>query len=213
MADTEGIDAVRELVRERMRELGLTAIGISQKMHRNDAYVADYLNRGTPAELPEQSRLALSKILGVPEERLRGPKTREVKGDPALPVPMPRLAPKAGNEGVQLSLDQAREGARYEAAKLDRAEIWRISTDAIAGLGFTPGDCVVVDLGRTPRVSDPVMAMHRNGTEGVIFRIYQPPYLLSFRIADAPLEPLLVDHSRTVIRGVLVYRCWVADQS
>src|SRR4051812_15393778 len=78
--------ALRELIARRADEKRLSMAEVSRRMKRNIAYMADYMNKGIPDELPEQSRLALAHILDVPEESLRGPKTRALMPKAQLPV-------------------------------------------------------------------------------------------------------------------------------
>lgn len=44
---------------------------LSFKLGRNPSYLAQYIHKGSPRELPEGARLALAQILGCPEGHLR----------------------------------------------------------------------------------------------------------------------------------------------
>ncbi len=67
------MDAVRKLIKERLDELGLTKKEVSLRIGRSHSYLQQFLTRGVPAELGENERGALSQILGVDEQLLRGP--------------------------------------------------------------------------------------------------------------------------------------------
>ena len=79
-----------------------------------------------------------------------------------------------------------------------KAEIWRMASDALAGLGFMPGDYLIVDL-RRPVAGDKVIfeiagRMH--------VRLYYPPYLFALPI-NRSLKPIVVD-GNIKLRGTVV---------
>src|SRR4029077_4696236 len=67
------MDVVRELIRDKLRELGLSMSEASLKIGKNHAYLQQFLKRGHPLELSEKSRVPLAKLLGLSEDELRGP--------------------------------------------------------------------------------------------------------------------------------------------
>lgn len=74
------MDMVRELVVGRLAEIGETLKSASEKLGRNHAYLQQFVQRGTPARLPEDVRRDLAALLGVAEDALRGetpPRRRE----------------------------------------------------------------------------------------------------------------------------------------
>jgi phage repressor protein C with HTH and peptisase S24 domain len=66
------MDSVRELVVGRLAEIGETLKSASEKLGRNHAYLQQFVQRGTPARLPEDVRRELAALLGVAEDALRG---------------------------------------------------------------------------------------------------------------------------------------------
>lgn len=72
MSEPHAPDRVRQLVRRRVSELGLSLSDISLKIGRNHAYLQQFLERGVPRDLPEKIRPALAAILQVEESMLRG---------------------------------------------------------------------------------------------------------------------------------------------
>jgi phage repressor protein C with HTH and peptisase S24 domain len=69
-------DPARQAVRARLKELkstGMNAKELSRKIGRNETYVQQYLERGSPLSLPEDARQAISRELKIPEDKLRGP--------------------------------------------------------------------------------------------------------------------------------------------
>ncbi len=71
MTQTKYHDPVRQLVRQRIADLRLSLAEVSLKLGRNHAYLQQFLERGTPREIPEKIRPALAAILGVDEQALR----------------------------------------------------------------------------------------------------------------------------------------------
>lgn len=90
-----------------------------------------------------------------------------------------------------------------EADNLDR---WTINGRHLELAGTLPGDLVLVDRTAAPRAGDVVQAQvydNQGGAE-TVFRIYDPPYLVT-RTADPDCQrkPLLVDGERVLIMGVV----------
>ena len=95
------MDMVRELVVGRLAEIGETLKSASEKLGRNHAYLQQFVQRGTPARLPEDVRRDLAALLGVAEDALRGeapPRRREAArseprpaglGEPPRSDPLP----------------------------------------------------------------------------------------------------------------------------
>jgi len=63
---------VRDLLRVKLTERGLSMKEASERIGRNHAYLQQFLERGIPAALPEEARERLAELLGVPQEELRG---------------------------------------------------------------------------------------------------------------------------------------------
>lgn len=66
------MDAVRKLILDKMAERGLDMKEVSLRIGHSHSYLQQFLKRGTPKELKERDREALARILGVPENELRG---------------------------------------------------------------------------------------------------------------------------------------------
>lgn len=77
------MDHVRELIREKITEKGLDMAGLSRLIGRNHAYLQQFLERGSPRELPEGIREALGPLLGVAPDQLRS----KPQALPRAPVP------------------------------------------------------------------------------------------------------------------------------
>jgi len=81
-----------------------------------------------------------------------------------------------------------------------------ISSRALEGLGYLPGDIVIIDLRRKPVRGDVVCAQvsaSGRGEPETVMRIYQPPVLLPATF-DPQQRPLWVDDPRVKIEGVVL---------
>src|SRR3984957_17968980 len=66
------MDPVRDLVLARLDAIGETLKSASMKLGKTHAYLQQFTHRGVPARLPEDTRHALARLLGVEDARLRG---------------------------------------------------------------------------------------------------------------------------------------------
>ena len=62
---------VREFLRGKLAETGLSMKEASERIGRNHAYLQQFLERGVPAALPEGVRERLASLLGVTPDHLR----------------------------------------------------------------------------------------------------------------------------------------------
>lgn len=82
-----GMDPVRTLITKRVEELGLDLAEVSRKLGMNHAYMQQFLKRGVPAKLKEDTRAQLAAILRVDEVLLGARPGRRV--DPPIDGPHP----------------------------------------------------------------------------------------------------------------------------
>lgn len=87
---SQPLEPQRQLVLDRVQELGLTLNGVSREIGRNAAYLHQFVHRRTPRYLPRETREALAMVLGVREEDLRFPD--EPAPPPVLAAVRPGLA-------------------------------------------------------------------------------------------------------------------------
>ncbi|MBI1273005.1 MAG: hypothetical protein GC131_02835 [Alphaproteobacteria bacterium] len=64
-------DPVRNRLRARMQERGLTDREVSLQLGKSHSYMNQYFERGTPRKLPEDVRYRLASLLEMPEAALR----------------------------------------------------------------------------------------------------------------------------------------------
>jgi transcriptional regulator with XRE-family HTH domain len=87
------------------------------------------------------------------------------------------------------------------------ADPWLLRSRALEGLGYRPGDVLIVKLGAIPRAGDVVCAQIYDWGKGgaeTVFRLFQPPYLVAQSNDHSLLTPKLVDNSSVVIKGVVI---------
>jgi len=92
-------------------------------------------------------------------------------------------------------------------AGITACEIWRLHSSAIENAGYLVNDLVVVDPNATPGPHDAVKAVVTEWSRGsaeTIWRLFDPPYLLSSAARQLAAKPLLVDGQRVRVAGVIV---------
>lgn len=83
---------------------------------------------------------------------------------------------------------------------------WVMKSYALELAGVLPGDVLVVDLNLQPQPGDIVCAQifDWSGTRAeTVFRVYDPPFLVSKSMRSGSEKPMTVDNSTVVIRGVV----------
>ena len=73
------IDDSRTTLERLCLERGESMAGLSRLLGRNDAYIQQYLRKGSPRRLPEAERRTLARYFAIPDSMLGGPTV-----DPAL---------------------------------------------------------------------------------------------------------------------------------
>ncbi|MHA7969007.1 helix-turn-helix domain-containing protein [Rhizobium sp. CAU 1783] len=144
-------------------------------------------------------------------------KIEDATGVPAYEVrTRPREAPIFSEgeatpfEFAEATQDLLVEALRAVVARSNAVDLWVLKTGSLAGVGYDPGDIVVVDREAVPRSGDAVCAQKydwRRGTAETIFRVYRTPYLLTAALSGEPGMPEIVDDESVVIKGVVVGGC------
>lgn len=124
--------------------------------------------------------------------------------DPPAMYGQPTLASRGFSEP---EMQQISAGSAAEPLTPTQG-IWRVQTRALDLAGYLPGDELTADSSIVPRARDVVVAQivdHTRGTAETVLRVYEPPYLLTETTDErARQKPLLVDHDRVTIWGVVV---------
>ena len=102
-------------------------------------------------------------------------------------------------------------GAALAAMRAGRNGLdpWIVASARLEALRLYEGDVLMVDLNAEPRAGDIVCAQiydwQRGGAQ-TVFRLYEPPFLLSGEIVGQGRAPVAVDGNNVKIRGVVVAR-------
>ena len=153
------LDPSRRAVLAALTKAGLTLKQGSRALGRNDAYLQQYLYRGSPRRLPEDVRLRLADLTGERTESFLDPQLRSLHGSAApsrLPVPLLDVSAAAG--GGRIGNDTAGDDTalafppmllrRITSAPTSSLRLITISGDSMAPT-LEDGDMVMVDTGRT----------------------------------------------------------------
>lgn len=92
------------------------------------------------------------------------------------------------------------------------ADVWEVTSDALAALGFRRGEKFVLDLNEKPVPGDVVIAQHydmSNDRAKTLLRLYTGHHLAKAQITGAPQEILTVDPGVVAIKGVVIARLWL----
>lgn len=163
------LDPVRRLVVDRCRELRLTLADASRRIGRNESYVHQFVYRGSPKRLPEDTRIPLAQLLDLPESQLRPASILPASDGPM--VHAPHITGQFGSQPVQPQADVP-VFAPGDPIDIARATEWTHRPPLLSGAGplfarwvtedtgrFHDGDMVIVRLNQPPRVGDPVVVL------------------------------------------------------
>jgi hypothetical protein len=84
---------------------------------------------------------------------------------------------------------------------------WTLRSRALEAAGFLPGDILIVDLNADPKPGDVVCAQVYEWARGkaeTVFRVWEPPSLVSATFDPTLRKPLFVDHNNVTIKGVVI---------
>ena len=172
-------DHVRDLIRRHVAEKRLTLQEISRRLGKNDAYMWQYTEKGTPRDLPEEVRYQLAELFEIPEESLRPPGSSFRRGPPAqvsrgwddIPVFC---------EGEEIDPSKAGEWTCRPRQLAPETEAFGVWIRGARGR-LEAGDMAIVRGHQPPRVGDHVVAVANR-------KIFAVGRLLSLTESHASLE-------------------------
>ena len=132
-------------------ERGESLAGLSRLLGRNDAYMQQYLRKGTPRRLPERERRTLARYFAVPDSALGGPAGDAVPERALVTVQRRAVRASAGAGAVPadeampplFAFDQAWLRA-LTATPVERLTMIRVEGDSMAPT-LSAGDDILVD--------------------------------------------------------------------
>jgi phage repressor protein C with HTH and peptisase S24 domain len=160
VSETAGnhLDPARLAVRHAVDGAGLTLKQASQALGRNDAYLQQYLYRGSPRRLPEEIRLQLADLTGANQSHFLDPGLQALQPalhDPLIAVPLHAVHAAAGGGSFNLEVDEANSGLSFPPDLLRRitaAPAGGLKLLSVSGDSMSPtledGDMVMIDTGR-----------------------------------------------------------------
>ncbi len=157
------LDDIRTKVLERIRERGLTIADVSRALRKNDAYMHQFIWRGSPEWLGEVDRAVVCRLLELPEAVLKPPMPDSIPLIPGL-LPSPSVASGAGQRDIPLFRedDEINFSATHEwvfrLPGLVPGPVFAIWI-AMEHDRFGPGDLVYAHQRQPPRVGDHVVAI------------------------------------------------------
>ena len=149
-------DESRAILEKLCAERGESLAGLSRLLGRNDAYIQQFLRKGTPRRLPERERRVLARYFSIPESMLGAPEADPELDTGAL-VPVARVAARASAGPGALGHDEAARpyfafDQRWLRA-MTNSSASRLSVIRVEGDSMAPtldaGDDILVDLDDT----------------------------------------------------------------
>jgi hypothetical protein len=129
------MDLIRTLVDRRIRELGLNRREVSRRIGMNDAYIGQFLDRGTPKSLPETVRGALAKVLKIQESDLVARRRRALGAAPDASSKVDELALPADNMQAAIVITEyLLEGSARDLSPAEKAKIVTELLSVIEGI-------------------------------------------------------------------------------
>lgn len=162
----------REVLEQLCIERGENFASLSRLIGRNDAYIQQYLRKGTPRQLKERERRTLARYFQIPESLLGGLPEDEAAAFGEL-VPVMRVAVHA-SAGPGAFADEA-VGKPYFAfhpvwlkgitsSPASRLSVIRVEGDSMAPT-LSAGDDILVDLADgAERLRDGIYVLRVDGT-------------------------------------------------
>lgn len=209
------MDDVRENLMRAAEQAEVPLLRLSRMIGRNDAYLQQFVKRGTPRVLPERERAILAGYLGLAESALGGPV------DTSVGVRRLDVAASAGPGALDRALggDPLATVERFPAALIERLALRPDTLSLIVARGdsmeptIADGDDILVDASDR-RVGS------RNGRRPAIFVLRSDDALIVKRLhvasglmiiesdnPDTPsIAPMPAEHAEVIGRVVWLGR-------
>ena len=143
----------REVLEKLCAERGVNFASLSRLVGRNDAYIQQYLRKGTPRQLPERERRTLAKYFQVPESMLGGmPEDVAASFGELVPVLRSPVRASAGPGAIPAD-ERGRPYFAFDpkwlkamtASPSSKLSLIRVEGDSMAPT-LSAGDDILVDL-------------------------------------------------------------------
>jgi phage repressor protein C with HTH and peptisase S24 domain len=161
----------RQVLERLCTERGEKFASLSRLIGRNDAYIQQYLRKGTPRQLQERERRTLARYFQIPESMLGGMPSDHAAEYGAL-VPVARVAVRASAGPGAIPDDESTHPyfafePRWLRALTDappaKLSVIRVEGDSMAPT-LNSGDDILVDLAEGPeRLRDGIYVLRVDG--------------------------------------------------
>jgi phage repressor protein C with HTH and peptisase S24 domain len=161
----------RQVLERLCAERGENFAALSRMIGRNDAYIQQYLRKGTPRQLKERERRTLARYFHIPESMLGGlPEDADAEYGEMVPVMRVAVRASAG-PGTIPGEESARPYFAFEPRWLraitnspaSKLSVIRVEGDSMAPT-LSAGDDILVDLADGPeRLRDGIYVLRVDG--------------------------------------------------
>jgi hypothetical protein len=154
------MDDLRRMILERIGQRGLTIADISRALNKNEAYMHQFIWRGSPAWLNEADRSVVCRLLDIPDAVLRPPIPETISPIRQVGPPLYASASIPRDVPVFREDDEINAAAPsdwvYRLPGLMAGALYALWITAEHGR-FSPGDTIYVHQRQPPRVGDHVV--------------------------------------------------------
>lgn len=160
------IDQIRRHIDDLIKQKGKNYRSLSMAIGKNEAYLHQYINKGSPLRLPEEERRKLALILAVDEQELT---------DIQLPKSITSSASNTNNATIEMMVSGAStayttgfwslplsEFSAISQAAPENVKLFRVSGDSMQPT-FKDGDYVFADTSSDKFSSDGLYLIGANG--------------------------------------------------
>ncbi len=183
------IDQIRIHIDRLIKEKGKNYRSLSMAIGKNEAYLHQYINKGSPRRLPEQQRRKLAALLDVDEQQLTDiklPKSVETSPKTAQNTIIEMISPIMDKNGATstagfLSLPATDISTIFQAPN-ENIKFTRISGDSMQPT-LTDGDYIFIDFAQN-HLSGDGLYMIQTANTLCVRRIQQIPSGEALLICD-----------------------------
>ena len=157
----------RQVLERLCTERGENFASLSRLIGRNDAYIQQFLRKGTPQQLKERERRTLARHFRIPESMLGGLPS-DIEAEFGELVPIVRVAARgSAGPGAELTRPAFAFEPRWLKALTDspanKLSVMRVEGDSMAPT-LSAGDDILVDLADGPdRLRDGIYVLRVDG--------------------------------------------------
>ena len=181
-----------------LQRLGITATELARRAGLNPSTLTRFLN-----EESERNHTLTFRTIRKIEQAVAA------TGNAPRRINVTGFAESDGAEYIAEQADAVAAAVNAMKAGRNSRVPWAVATADLAGISLAQGDVVVIDMNEEARPGDIVCAQVYDRPAGgarTVFRLYEPPYLITGSTDPGARRPIVVDNVNAVIRGVMIGR-------